>query len=113
MLLLVLFGFMGYLFVKWKCEPAPLLLAFVLEPIIEQRRLNPGRDLLSDLVTAEYDGQPLPHEEIVSNIIFLLAAGVETTERVLTSTWSWAGWQRSPMTATSTPPGPSPPPHSP
>ena len=34
--LLVLFGFISYLFIKWKCEPAPLLLAFVLEPIIEQ-----------------------------------------------------------------------------
>ena len=56
-----------------------------LEPIIDQRRLKPGNDLLSDLVTAEYEGKPIPHEEIVSNIIFLLAAGVETTERVLTS----------------------------
>ena len=35
-LLLVIFGFIGYLFIKWRCEPAPLLLAFVLEPIIEQ-----------------------------------------------------------------------------
>ena len=35
-LLLVVFGFVSYLFIKWKCEPAPLLLAFVLEPIIEQ-----------------------------------------------------------------------------
>ena len=34
--LLVVFGFVGYMFIKWKCEPAPLLLAFVLEPIIEQ-----------------------------------------------------------------------------
>lgn len=56
-----------------------------LEPIIDRRRLKPGNDLLSDLVTAEYEGKPIPHEEIVSNIIFLLAAGVETTERVLTS----------------------------
>lgn len=56
-----------------------------LEPIIEERRRNPGKDLLSDLVTADYDGAPIPHEEIVSNVIFLLAAGVETTERVLTS----------------------------
>lgn len=56
-----------------------------LEPIIEQRRQAPGKDLLSDLVTAEYDDAPIPHEEIVSNVIFLLAAGVETTERVLTS----------------------------
>ncbi len=56
-----------------------------LEPIIDARRRHPGTDLLSDLVSAEYDGEPIPHEEIVSNIIFLLAAGVETTERVLTS----------------------------
>ena len=56
-----------------------------LEPIIAQRRQNPGKDLLSDLVSAEYEGEPLPHDEIVSNVIFLLAAGVETTERVLTS----------------------------
>ena len=35
-LLLVLFGLMGYLFAKWKCEPAPLLLGFVLSPLIEQ-----------------------------------------------------------------------------
>ncbi|HSV82990.1 MAG TPA: tripartite tricarboxylate transporter permease [Ramlibacter sp.] len=34
--LLVLFGLVGYLLNKWKCEPAPLLLAFVLEPILEQ-----------------------------------------------------------------------------
>ena len=34
--LLVLFGLVSYMFIKWKCEPAPLLLAFVLEPIIEQ-----------------------------------------------------------------------------
>jgi putative tricarboxylic transport membrane protein len=34
--LLVLFGFVGYLFIKLNCEVAPLLLAFVLEPLIEQ-----------------------------------------------------------------------------
>lgn len=70
-----------------------------LEPIIQERKRNPGNDLLSDLATAEFEGQPIPHDEIVSNLIFLLAAGVETTERVLTSTlrhlvqnpaeWEW------------------------
>ena len=59
--------------------------AAYLEPVIEERRRNPGDDLLSDLVTAEVEGAPIPHDEIVSNVIFLLAAGVETTERVLTS----------------------------
>jgi len=70
-----------------------------LEPIIEARRRTPGNDLLSDLVVAQYDDAPLPHEEIVSSVIFLLAAGVETTERLLTSVlrhvaldaqeWAW------------------------
>jgi len=35
-ILLVIFGLVSYLFIKWKCEPAPLLLAFVLSPILEQ-----------------------------------------------------------------------------
>jgi TctA family transporter len=34
--LLMLFGVVGYLFLKWRCEPAPLLLAFVLGPLMEE-----------------------------------------------------------------------------
>jgi putative tricarboxylic transport membrane protein len=34
--LLVLFGFVGCLLMKWRCEPAPLLLAFVLGPLMEE-----------------------------------------------------------------------------
>jgi TctA family transporter len=34
--LLVLFGVVGYVFLKWGCEPAPLLLAFVLGPLMEE-----------------------------------------------------------------------------
>ena len=34
--LTVLFGLMGYVFVKLKCEPAPLILAFVLGPLMEE-----------------------------------------------------------------------------
>ncbi len=32
----LLFGFLGYIFVKLKCEPAPLILAFVLGPLMEE-----------------------------------------------------------------------------
>ena len=32
----VFFGLMGYVFVKLKCEPAPLILAFVLGPLMEE-----------------------------------------------------------------------------
>src|SRR6266702_3168630 len=31
-----LFGFMGYIFAKLECEPAPLLLGFVLGPLLEE-----------------------------------------------------------------------------
>jgi putative tricarboxylic transport membrane protein len=34
--LTVFFGLMGYLFLKLKCEPAPLILAFVLGPLMEE-----------------------------------------------------------------------------
>ena len=32
----VVFGFLGYVFIKLKCEPAPLLLGFVLGPMLEE-----------------------------------------------------------------------------
>lgn len=34
--LTVMFGVLGYLMNRWKCEPAPLVLAFVLGPMMEQ-----------------------------------------------------------------------------
>ena len=34
--LTVLFGVLGYVFIKLKCEPAPLILAFVLGPLMEE-----------------------------------------------------------------------------
>ena len=33
---MVAFGFVGYLMTKLRCEPAPLLLGFVLGPMIEE-----------------------------------------------------------------------------
>jgi TctA family transporter len=30
------FGLLGYVFIKLKCEPAPLLLGFVLGPMLEE-----------------------------------------------------------------------------
>ncbi len=35
-LMLVGFGFLGYTFLKFGCEPAPLLLAFILGPLMEE-----------------------------------------------------------------------------
>ena len=57
----------------------------IVAPVVEQRRLHPGSDMISDLATARYDGEPYPTEEIIATVAFLLTAGIETVERALTS----------------------------
>jgi cytochrome P450 len=49
--------------------------------VMEERRAQPGDDLISDLVRAEVDGEHLSDEEIFSFLRLLLPAGVETTYR--------------------------------
>jgi TctA family transporter len=34
--MMIVFGCLGYLFIKLRCEPAPLVLAFVLGPLMEE-----------------------------------------------------------------------------
>jgi cytochrome P450 len=52
-----------------------------LEPIVDARRGDPRDDLITDLVTAELDGEKLDDEEIYSFLRMLLPAGIETTYR--------------------------------
>jgi cytochrome P450 len=49
--------------------------------VMEERRLEPGDDLISELVRVEVDGTKLTDEEIYSFLRLLLPAGVETTYR--------------------------------
>lgn len=49
--------------------------------VMEERRREPGDDLISDLVRAEVDGERLSDEDIYSFLRLLLPAGVETTYR--------------------------------
>ena len=49
--------------------------------IIDQRRSQPGTDIISELVVAELDGERLGDEEIFSFLRLLLPAGAETTYR--------------------------------
>jgi len=51
--------------------------------LIQQRRLEPGDDLLSGLIAAEEDGQGLTVEELFSTIILLYLAGHETTVNLI------------------------------
>jgi cytochrome P450 len=68
-----------------KGQQARAALAQWLAPVIRQRRSEPGDDLLSDLCTFEFDGEPLPEDEVLGFCSFLLAAGVETTDRALSN----------------------------
>jgi cytochrome P450 len=52
-----------------------------LSSIVAARRADPRDDLITDLVTAELDGEKLDEEEIYSFLRMLLPAGIETTYR--------------------------------
>ena len=56
-----------------------------LKPIIDDRRSNPGEDLLSSLASVEVDGESLSDEEIYSFLRLLFPAGADTTYRGLGS----------------------------
>jgi cytochrome P450 len=56
-----------------------------LEPIVAARRQQPRGDLLSELVTAEVNGERLSDERLYGFLRLLLPAGAETTFRVLGS----------------------------
>lgn len=54
-------------------------------PIIEQRRAEPADDLISVWCHKEIDGQPLPVEDILQEILLVLDGGAETTRTVIGS----------------------------
>jgi len=54
-----------------------------LTPLVERRKTDPGDDLVSDIVTAEIDGERLSDEHIYGFLRLLLPAGAETTFRAL------------------------------
>ncbi|MEM7015893.1 MAG: cytochrome P450 [Pseudomonadota bacterium] len=51
--------------------------------IINARRQQPGEDILSDIASAEIDGCPLRHEELMHESMLVLVGGDETTRHVM------------------------------
>ncbi|CDY77578.1 putative cytochrome P450 hydroxylase [Caballeronia glathei] len=51
--------------------------------MVNERRANPGDDLISKLATLSDESEPLTNDEIVSNVILLFAAGHETTSNMI------------------------------
>src|SRR5580700_8543553 len=60
-------------------KAAAQALRHYLTPIVEHRKAEPGDDLVSDIVTAEIDGERLSDEHIYGFLRLLLPAGAETT----------------------------------
>lgn len=54
-----------------------------LTPIVQEKRKNPGQDMISILVTSEVDGQKLTDLEVVSFLRLLTLAGAETTNHAI------------------------------
>lgn len=62
--------------------------------LIEQRRAEPGDDLISGLIAAQLDGEHLDTQELLGFCILLLVAGNETTTNLLANTLLC--WQDAP-----------------
>ncbi len=62
---------------------AAMTVMLFLVPLVAERRLDPGEDLLSALIHPAEDGVTLQTEEIVTMCLLLLAAGHETTSNLI------------------------------
>src|SRR6185503_19068975 len=77
--LALLFGVLGYVFVKLKCEPAPLILAFVLGPLMEE---NLRRALLiSRGDPSVFFTRPISAGFLIATVVLLLILIVPAIRR--------------------------------
>ncbi|NND69367.1 MAG: cytochrome P450, partial [Halioglobus sp.] len=69
----------AYPHLREKSEAAIVELAGYLTKLLDERRRNPGEDILSQLLLAEESGDKLDNDELLQQSIGLLVAGLETT----------------------------------
>ena len=62
---------------------AAMTVMLFLVPVVAQRRVNPGEDLLSALIHPPDGGVALETDEIITMCLLLLAAGHETTSNLI------------------------------
>ncbi|MEM6451783.1 MAG: cytochrome P450 [Cyanobacteria bacterium P01_D01_bin.105] len=77
-------GFSGVRVVLTMLWDLPRLSNFVRE-LIDRKRKNPGKDMLTGLIQAEEEGQKLSEDEIVSMVFLIIAAGYQTTVHLITN----------------------------
>src|SRR4051812_42961860 len=68
-----------------RAEAATHEMADLFRALIAERRTDPQRDLLSELVYVEEDGDRLTEDELVAMCVLLLFAGHETTTHHITN----------------------------
>ncbi|MET9047574.1 cytochrome P450 [Streptomyces sp. NPDC004362] len=66
-------------------QEARLQLGMYLAGLVEQRRRNPGQDMLSQLATGHGTDGPMTTMEAISTSVLLLIAGHETTVNLITN----------------------------
>ncbi|MET9903940.1 cytochrome P450 [Streptomyces sp. NPDC006446] len=66
-------------------QDARMQLGMYLAGLIEERRRNPGEDMLSQLATAKGEDGPMTTMELLSTAALLLIAGHETTVNLITN----------------------------
>jgi cytochrome P450 len=54
-----------------------------LKQVLDDRRRNPGDDMVSDLLRVQVDGESLSERELLGFFVLLLVAGLETTVHLL------------------------------
>lgn len=57
----------------------------LMSRLVEQRRAEPGPDLLSAMISASDDGERLTTDELYANALFLMTAGHETATNLLSN----------------------------
>jgi TctA family transporter len=75
----VIFGLFGYVFYKLKCEPAPLLLGFILGPMMEEnlrRALLLSRGDWSAFVT-----RPLSAALLIAAVLMVVVVSLPSIKR--------------------------------
>jgi cytochrome P450 len=64
-------------------ERAVVELEAYVEELLEQRRAEPGDDLITALLAAEEQGDRLSHDECVNLVLNVIAGGIDTTQAQL------------------------------
>jgi len=80
----IITGFSGVRIILTMLWDVPRLSNFLRE-LIDRKRENPGKDMLTGLIQAEEEGKKLTEDEIVSMVFLIIAAGYQTTVHLITN----------------------------